>query len=163
MRGSRDAWLSTPDLHLQTLFVLDGNGRITSTREPGATRGPLFCLVRDATRCTWAIRADLPDDVARELDALARDEPPVADLRDAPVHADQYQSVLGGRGRVESGPAFAFPDRLTAPANVPLIEDEARLQRLARRRAQARAHGVRERLEPCRLTRPAAPRTTNGR
>ena len=77
--------------------MLDDAGRIVSTREPEATRGPLFAIVRSATACAWAVRADLPADVAGELDRLARDEPPASDLRDAPAFADRYVSLLKDR------------------------------------------------------------------
>src|SRR5438874_5145717 len=89
--------MSTPDLHLKTLFVMDDDGRILSTREPEARRGPLFSLVRGASSCAWAVRADVPIDLASEIDRLARDEPPASDLRDAPLHAERYLSLLGGR------------------------------------------------------------------
>jgi hypothetical protein len=118
--------------------VLNGEGRITSTREPGASPGPLFALVRSATGCAWAVRADVPKDVASELDGLAQEEPPVLDLRDAPLHADRYWSLLGGRIRSgqqagaeigqSAGPAFTFPDAVAQPAGVVVVEDERLLQ-----------------------------------
>src|SRR5688572_11030948 len=76
--------MSTPDLQLRTAFVLSAQGRIVSTREPGATRGPLFCIVRGARSCACAVRADVPEDIACELERLARDEPPSRDLRAPP-------------------------------------------------------------------------------
>ena len=82
--------MSTPDLHLKTAFMLNEDGRIVSTREPGAQRGPLFALVRSATCCAWAVRADLPHDLAGALYRLAREESPAVDLHDAPVHAERY-------------------------------------------------------------------------
>ena len=131
--------MSTPDLHLNTAFILNDEGRITSTREPGARRGPLFSLVRSATRCSWAVRADVPNDLARELDRLAREEPPTLDFRDAPVHADRYVSLLGGRIgsihgaaskiRQSDGPLFTFPDAVAQPADVVVVEDEQPLER----------------------------------
>lgn len=72
--------------------MLDEVGRIVSTREPEATCGPLFAIVRSATACAWAMRADLPADVAGELDRLAGAQPPASDLRDAPAFADRYAS-----------------------------------------------------------------------
>src|SRR5262245_55975731 len=118
--------MSTPDLHLMTCLVRDAEGRITSTREPEARRGPLFTLVRSATSCAWAVRDDVPTDLARELDRLARDEPPTFDVRDAPVHADRYVALLGGRiasshvpvtkTSRSDGPAFEFPDSLPQTA-----------------------------------------------
>lgn len=56
--------MSTPRLHLETLFVLDAAGRILSTHEPNASPGPAFMLVRNATTCAYAVRADVSDDVA---------------------------------------------------------------------------------------------------
>ena len=72
--------MSTPDLYLQTLFSLDDHGRIIGTREPDESQGPLFSLIRGRSGCTWAVRSDVPRDVAMELDALAREEPPVSDF-----------------------------------------------------------------------------------
>jgi hypothetical protein len=114
--------------------VLNGEGRIISTREPEASGGPLFTLVRSATSCAWAVRADVPTGVASELDRLAQDEPPTFDLRDAPVHAERYIALLGDRitssqapvtkSRRSDGPAFEFPDLLPQPADVVVVADE---------------------------------------
>lgn len=131
--------MSTPELQLQTLYALDGRGRITGTREPGATPGPLFTLIRSASDCAWAVRADVADALADELDALARTEPPIPDLEAAPIHAAAYRAILaahaGERGQAEtqpsvySGPAFVFPEGIAPPDGVRVVEDEALLQR----------------------------------
>jgi GNAT acetyltransferase len=131
--------MSTVDLHLRTCLVLDEAGRIVSTREPQATRGPLFAIVRSATACAWAVRADLPVDVVGELDRLAREEPPATDLRDAPVFAERYVSLLKGRvdssqlpatkTRHSDGPAFAFPDALSRPTGIVFVDDEGLFDR----------------------------------
>jgi hypothetical protein len=128
--------LSTPGLHLKTLFLLNDKGRIVSTREPGTNRGPLFSLVRSAASCAWAMRADIPDDVAGEIEDMAREEPPISDLRDAPVHAERYRSILqtihSGRGatiRQSGGPAFEFPEGLGQPADIAVITDEQLLHK----------------------------------
>jgi hypothetical protein len=120
--------LTTPDLHLRTLYVLDERGRIAATREPAHSKPPpALCLVRSAASCVWAVRSDIPDNIAAELDALARDERPVADLREPPAHAERYASLLGGR--VSCGPAFSFPDALPDPGDVVLIAEVPPLQR----------------------------------
>lgn len=111
--------------------MLDEAGRIVSTREPQAARGPLFFLVRGLSSCAWAVRADIPADVAEELERLARDEPPISDFRDAPVHAERYSSILKDRFnelRQSAGPAFAFPDSLPEPGEVTVIDDERLLE-----------------------------------
>lgn len=124
--------MSTPELYLRTSFVLDERGRIASTREPGGRRGPLFTIVRGATRRAWAIRDDVPDGLAHELARLAREEPPAPDLREPPVHALRYQSLLGDRlrgARPYGGPAFTFPATLPRAGEVVVVEDEGRLER----------------------------------
>jgi hypothetical protein len=92
--------LSTPDLHLKTLFVLNGDGRILSTREPGTNRGPLFSLIRNSASCAWAVKVNVPDGIASEIDCLAREEPPVTDFRDPPIYAERYIALLS---RIHSG------------------------------------------------------------
>jgi hypothetical protein len=123
--------LSTPDLHLKTLFVLNGDGRIMSTREPGTNPGPLFSLIRSTTSRVWAVRADVPEDIADAIEYLAAQEPLISDFRDPPVYARHYLSLLG---RVHSkqgatlqqsaGPAFEFPDIIEQPNDVIVVEDE---------------------------------------
>ena len=115
--------MSTPDTHLRTLFLLDSAGRIRGTREPNPDRGPLFALIRGRASCAWAVRAELSQEIA----GLAREEPPVADFRDAPVHAERYRSLAGGEEY--SGPAFAFPETVEQHAATVLVNE---VQLLAR-------------------------------
>ncbi len=103
------------------MFSLDGDGRIVGTREPDPSPGPLFSLVRGKDDCAWAVRSDVPRSVAKELDALAREEPPVADFRVAPVHAEQYLSLVDGR--VDSGPAFTFPEEIIESKGTVFVDD----------------------------------------
>ena len=128
-----------PDLNLRlnTLYILNSEGRILSTREPGAKRGPLFALVRNERGCDWAFRVDVPPDLVSEIEQLARKEPPAFKLRSPPMFADRYLSLLGGvhdpgcEGaagvRLYTGPAFTFPDTITKSADVVLIEEEGLL------------------------------------
>jgi hypothetical protein len=120
--------IETPQLELETGFILDEHGRIVSTREPHPTRGPLFTIVRSATQCAWAIRSDVPGDVAQEMDALAREESPTADLRAAPAHVERFVALTGGQLGF-CGPAFRFPDALPVTRGVVRVEDERDLQR----------------------------------
>ena len=129
----------TPELHLETLFVFNQKRRILFTREPAALRGPLFSLVRSARGCAWAFRADVPDKAADEIDNLVRQEPTATDLRDTPVHADRYMSILSGvytqsgaTLRQSSGPAFTFPETIDATDDVIIVEDEQLLAKTFR-------------------------------
>lgn len=119
---------ATPELQLRTLFVLDERGRIVSTREPNPARspGPLFMLVRSASSCVWAVRADVAPEAAGELDRLARDEPPIKDLHDEPRHAERYISLC--RGQIFSGPAFAFPAKAARPDDVEIVTQLSKLK-----------------------------------
>lgn len=111
----------TPDIHLRTLFVLDEHGRIRSTREPKPTLGPLFTLVRGTSSCVWAVREDVPADLAVELGRLAAEEQPLRNPQNPPLHADTYLSLVGGR--IASGPAFLFPDEMRSSSDVTVVED----------------------------------------
>ena len=118
--------LFTPELQLDTLFVLSEAGRIISTREPNPGPGPRFSLIRGRTHCAWAIHADVAEELAGQLRALAREEAPTADFRDDPVHANEYVSLVGGRA--DSGPAFTFPDVVPASADIVAVNDLAQLE-----------------------------------
>jgi hypothetical protein len=116
-----------PALQLEALFVLNEAGRIVSTREPNPARGPTFSLIRDATRCAWAIHRDVRDDVAHQLNALAGEEPTIQDVQREPLHAARYRSLLGGM--TESGPVFTFPEMLPTPRDTIAIERIEKLER----------------------------------
>jgi hypothetical protein len=118
----------TPAIELATTFVIDDRGRISSTREPHASRGPLFTIIRSSTECAWAVRNDIPNDVAEEVACLARSEVPIGDFRAAPLHAARYLSLIGGRVGFY-GPAFHFPDLLEAGSDVVVVDDEGLLER----------------------------------
>lgn len=117
--------MSTPDLLLSTLFSLDDENRIVGTREPDPSLGPKFSLIRGKRDCAWVVRSDVPQHLAKNLNALARDEPPVADFRDAPIHAERYLSQIDGR--VDAGPAFEFPDEIVATNGTVFVKNTDQL------------------------------------
>ena len=119
--------MTTPELHLETLFRIDRRGRIAGTREPDSRRGPVFKLVRGRTHCVWAVRADTPVRVADSLHDLAAEEKPVSDGRLPPLHADRYRALAGEAA--DSGPAFAFPDAIPDVDGVVFLETVDRLVR----------------------------------
>ena len=65
--------------------------------------------------------------VADEIDMLARQEPPSSDLLDNPLHADIYMSLVAGK--VDSGLAYSFPERIARPHGTVLVEDISSLER----------------------------------
>ena len=114
-------------LQLETLFVLNEEGRLVSTREPHPTPGPRFVIIRSATDVAWAAHADLPDTIAKRLRTLAESERPVRDFATTPTHAKGYHALIGGTA--EHGPAFIFPDLLPQASNVVPVRDVAQLER----------------------------------
>jgi hypothetical protein len=118
----------TPEVELTTTYAIDSRGRILSTREPHATRGPLFTIIRSTTACAWAVRDDVPGDVAEEIASLARGEPHTGDLQSAPLYAARYLSLTSGHLGF-SGPAFIFPDVLQTTSDVFVVDDERSLER----------------------------------
>ena len=112
--------------HLETLFLLDGNKRIISTREPEPGAGPSFSLVRRADSVAWAVNSTIDEELAKEVEALAVDERPTSDLYEAPRHLSRYVELLGGNPH--SGIAFEFPDAFETPpcfthiADIKLLE-----------------------------------------
>ena len=117
----------TPKTQLETLFVLNKDGRIVSTREPNPSPGARFSLIRGVAQCAWAIHADVPEAQAAALSTLAREEPPAADFRTNPVHADEYVSIIGGD--VDAGPAFLFPEVIPDSAGTALVTDLSQLEK----------------------------------
>jgi len=113
--------VSTLKVHLQTLFLFDDADRIIGTREPEPSPGPSFSLIRGKASCAWAVRADVPQYLADELNSLAQEEPPTSDFRGAPMHAERYMSLVGGE--VDSGPAFEFPKDIVQSQGTVFVED----------------------------------------
>ena len=84
-------------------------------------------LVRDTRACAWAVHADVPSHVASEVTALARQETATRVVSAAPLHADAYVALLGGR--VDSGPVFTFPPTVPAPSDTVLVTELSELTR----------------------------------
>ena len=97
----------SPLLQLETLLVLDASGRILHNREPQASPGPLFMLIRSANAVAWAVHSCVSSDLAAQVAELAEKESPSADLRQEPRHAGTYRKLLGSR--INAGPAFVCP------------------------------------------------------
>ncbi len=119
--------MSTPELHLHTLYTFDQAGRIVSTREPRPAIGPAFTLIRSRADRVWAVGESVAPDLADELDALAAQERPLDNWREPPRFAERYHALLAGELR--SGPALTFPYQIETPSDVSLIDDPRLLNR----------------------------------
>ena len=126
--------MASPDVRMRTAFRQDQQGRIQSTREPDPSHGPLIAIVRGPKSTSWAVRDDVPEHLAQELAAFARQEPPTDNLHQPPLHAERYVALLRRRmadGQVperklheSDGPSFTFPDHIPDLGAVSMIEDE---------------------------------------
>ena len=103
------------DIHVRALFTHDARGRLLSVNEPwgGETPAPRLFFGRTHAGNLWRLRADLPEALAEELEALCADEPSGAELFGAPRHADVYVRLLGAHAPVRgvwAGPAYRFEE-----------------------------------------------------
>jgi len=101
------------DAHARALFTHDARGRLLSVNEPWSQGSPAPRLFFGRTRAgnLWRLRADLPEGLAEELEALCADEPSGAGLSGAPRHADAFVRLLGAdAGGVWAGPAYRFEE-----------------------------------------------------
>lgn len=121
------------DLHVQALFMHDAHSRLLRINEPGGG-GPAPRLFLGRTRAgnLWRFRADLPERLIEELEALCADEPVGTELSDAPRHAQTYVRLLESYAPVHSvwmGPAYHFAE-LLEPSMPPLAMMQANAELL---------------------------------
>jgi hypothetical protein len=117
------------DVHVRALFTHDARARLLSVNEPWGEGPPAPRLFFGRTRAgnLWRFRADVPEALARELEALCADEPVSAELSGAPRHADALVRLLGAHAPVRSvgaGPAFRF-EEYPGPSRPLLVVNEA--------------------------------------
>jgi RimJ/RimL family protein N-acetyltransferase len=123
------------DVHVRALFTLDARSRLVSVNDPDGSGGPAPRLYLGRTRegNLWRFRADLPESLIAELEALCADEPVDDALRRTPRHFDAYTRLLEAHAPVEQvwmGPAYRFTE-IPEPAAelVDLTEADAGLLR----------------------------------
>ena len=117
----------TAALQLETLFELNRDRRIVSTREPNPGPGPAFFLVRTATDCAWAVRVDIPSSVVEQLGAARKGRTTHLRFQTAPVNANRYLSLLSDT--VTTGPAFTFQELMPEFSDIVAVEDVRLVQR----------------------------------
>lgn len=72
--------LGLMEIQVENLFTNDENGRLLHINEPDGARAPRFFWGRTKEGSIWRCRADLPQELVGELEALCRSEPVAADL-----------------------------------------------------------------------------------
>lgn len=89
---------STPqqlmEIHINTLYGVDAQGRLRCVNEIGEPPAPLFYMGRTLEGNTWRFRHDLPADMVDELDYLCDAEPVATDLTTPPQNYASIWAVL---------------------------------------------------------------------
>jgi GNAT superfamily N-acetyltransferase len=102
------------DLHFRALFTHDANSRLLLVNEPGVTApAPRFFLGRTVKGNICRFRADFPENLINELEALCADEPVGTELQSKPRHFVAYVRLLESNAPVQRmwlGPAYRFAE-----------------------------------------------------
>lgn len=130
MRGD----LGLLQIQYATVFRLARSGRIAGENDPDRSPGPKMWLAGSAEGNVAGVRADVAAPVAREILALAADEPPFVGSDALPRHLDRYAALADGAARF--GLVFELPKGLTAGWEARLVASgtaagESLLARLA--------------------------------
>jgi GNAT superfamily N-acetyltransferase len=110
------------DIHVKALFTHSDDLRLLFVNEPGgsAVTAPRFFLGRTRAGNVWRFRADLPEKVCEELNALCADEPPVSgELNEPPRYLETYIKLLENHAPARkpvTGPAYYFAENLPSPS-----------------------------------------------
>ena len=120
-------------LHVQALFTHDANSRLLFVNEPGGrTPAPRLFCGRTQAGNLWRFRADLPETLIEELEALCVDEPVGMEFHSPPRHVEAYVRLLEMHAPVRklgAGLAYHFTEYLE-PSRPLLALTETNAERL---------------------------------
>lgn len=114
------------EIHIDTLFQCDPDGRLRCVNEPGNPPAPRFYMGRTAAGNSWRFRYDLPAELVAQLETLCRSEPVTADFRSLPQSYTAIKALLAAAAPAESeyrGPAYWIPDAVAALPNAVVLDD----------------------------------------
>ena len=123
------------DVHVRALFTHDARSRIVCVNEPGGGGGaaPRLFVGRTREGNVWRFRADLPENLIEELEALCASEPAGAEFGGEPRNVEGFVRLLEGHApvrEVEAGPAYYFTEYVeTSRPPVSVTEANAELLR----------------------------------
>lgn len=107
--------LELMDKHARALFTHDARNRLLTINEPdGGSAAGRFYLARTPAGNLWRFRADLPQSLVADLEALCQAEPMGAPTPEPPRHMDAYLRLLQMHAPIKelwSGPAYCFTHR----------------------------------------------------
>lgn len=128
--------LELMEIHVSALFTHNAESRIVFVNEPESNEAvtvataPRLFLGRTREGNSWRFRADLPDALCDELNALCADEPPLeGEFNSPPLHLEKIIHLLEQNAFVEeisSGPAYFFGDYQNSSENpITITENNA--------------------------------------
>ena len=101
-------------IHVQASFTHDAHSRLLLVNEPGGgDLAPRLFLGRTWAGNLWRFRADLPEILVEELEALCVDEPVDKEFHNKPRHFEAYMRLLETHAPVQKwwmGPAYQFTE-----------------------------------------------------
>jgi RimJ/RimL family protein N-acetyltransferase len=103
-------------LHLESLYVGAGRGRISAINQWDGGRVPRLHLCRSATSAQWRLRADISPDLSDRLTGLLARETPADVVPRPPVHRAEYDELLRPVSEHREGLAFAATEPPTIGA-----------------------------------------------
>lgn len=112
------------DLHINTLYRCDADGRLRWVNEAGDPPPPRFYMLRGREGNRWRFRHDLPNDVVAELDALCRMEPSVREWNRPHQQGDAIRALLNQHAPIQReycGPAYHASGEVAPNASAALI------------------------------------------
>jgi len=102
------------DIHVRALFTHDARSRLLFVNELGSEApAPRLFLGRTPAGNLWRFRADLPESLVEELEALCVDEPAGMEFGSAPRRLEAYVRLLDSHAPVRkhwTGPAYRFTE-----------------------------------------------------
>jgi hypothetical protein len=127
------------EIHRQTAFTFDAQGRMIHENSPNRTVGRRFSFAGCRDGNLAVVRADVPESVAHELVHLVASEPPLSSPDSEAIHLDEYRELLRvGRAPIEHqhGLLWVFPGKLIRQIPTELVwsgtsEGNRLLQRLS--------------------------------
>lgn len=120
---SHQQWM---ELHIGTLYRLDGNGRLCAINEAGYPPAPRFYLGRTTEGNSWRFSADLSNDIVEAIDKLCRAEAIATDLAPPPQSYQAIHKLLEQPVTPPNeyrGPAYWIPQNDAHSSNATLIDD----------------------------------------
>lgn len=118
-------------LRLDVSFVYDARGRMLRCNDPDETPAPRLLVARTADGLLSRFGHSVPEALAQRLAALIEREPPGGDFRAPPACVEELSAALAEHAPIVDGggPAYGFPEALTASQEAVPITTEVELVR----------------------------------